>query len=312
MNAVTTSPFAELTDFLTKFIAERDERQDKGPSNTIGDAIHLLIAIENAKNICPAEKQAAKVAEFRHLIGSLQRADFSRLNLPHLIRHSIDTGTSDGWIPKLYAVNPQHVVPKSEFTVKFFGKFKYADMAKYGSKYKPTLVIGDHTFEPIEATHHRITFKPKVSEEDFAFQADKCTQIFCKLVVPYEVGVVMGSQKKFEFNVPIRALPTNPGKIEITSKIFMFSGQRSTEQVNLGWEESRTVELRSKDDSKLTFTSFDGKKQEFEAANLEADAKKSIPDPLVVQASYLRISRVAAAGEDRNKWEVTITPPVDL
>lgn len=298
-----TTQYTDLTDLLAKIIAERDEKPEKGPSNTIQDAVHLIIAIENAKNVskeCPV----AKVDAFKRMISSLQRADYSRLNLPHLIRHSIDSGTSDGTIPKLYAVNPQHVVPKSQFTVQFFGKFKYCE------KYKPSLIIGKTTFYPTNVNHHTLTFQPQVTKEDFPYKLNKCTQIFCRLVVPYETGYVRSVPDQFEFCVPIRALPLNPGTIEITSK--MLNDQTSTKHFEMGWEGVPRFELSSESDSKLKFTSFDGKTQEFQASDLEEEAKKCLPNPLVKHGSYITLSQISAAGQDRKKWDVKITPPVDL
>lgn len=310
---IAVNPFAELTDLLTKFIAERDEKQDKGPSNTIRDAIHLIIAVENARNICPVESQAAKVEELKKLIGFLQRGDFSRLDLSDLIRHSIDSGTSDGTKPKLYAVNPKHVVPNTEFTVQFFGKFKYADTTKYKRTYTPKLVIGKHTFEPIEATHHTLTFKTQLDKEDFPFRVDKCSQIFAKLIVPYEVGnigVLVSQQRTFEFNVPIRALPLNAGTMEVSTQ--MLNDGVSNAQYRMSWGLGNPIFTLNGKGSKLIFTSFDGKVQEFQGADLEADARACFPNPLVKHGSYLKISQVSAVGEDSKKWEVEMVPPGTL
>lgn len=311
--------FKELSDFVLTFIAEKDAAAGNVPNTVVSTANHLLIAIENAANIFrdfTAAQQpvlAVRVGEFKKMIACLKKADYCRLNLPTMIRHSIDIGTFDGWIPKLYATNPQHMVPKMKAVVQFFGKFKYADPAKYKKTYLPTLKVGERTFEPIQADHHTLTFELTFSAEDSPFKKDKCSQFNTRLIVPYEVGhlgIVIAQRRTFEFNVPIRALPICAGEIEITSKLV--NDQVSTVQHKMEWEDNRIVELDPKGVAVLTFTSFDGRKQEFTAAGLEAEAKKVFPNPLVTEGSYLRISQVAAVGDESRKWKVETIPPVSV
>jgi len=313
----TTFPaiFKELSSSVTAFIAETDAKECNGPNSIVTTATQLLIAIENAANIfkdCPADRQAAlaeRVEEFKQMIVCLKKVDYCRLNLPTLIRHSIDIGTSDGWLPKLYAVNPQYVVPKVETTVQFFGKFKYADQAKHGKTYLPTLQVGERTFEPTQCDHHALTFKVTFDPEKKPFKKDKSSQFDGRLIVPYEVGhlgIVYAQKKTFEFNVSIRALPTCAGVVIVASKTI------DDQIAQMEWGEKRTFTLESRMDSKLTFISFDTKKQEFTAAQLETKAEKVLPNSLIVEGSYLKISQVAAFGDDKCKWQVETVPPIGL
>ncbi len=311
--------FKELSAFVTTFIAEQDAIPGNAPNSVVMTAIHLLIAIENAANIfndCTADRQpvlAARVEEFRRMIACLRKTDYCRFNLPTTIRHSIDIGTFDGWIPKLYAINPQHIVPKSETVVQFFGKFKYADQLKHKKTYLPTLKVGLRTFEPTQSDHHTLTFKLTFGAEDSPFKKDKCSQFDARLIVPYEVGhlgLVIAQRRTFEFNVPIRALPTCAGVMEVASRLI--NDQPTSGEHKMEWEENLIFELDSKRFAQLTFASFDGKKQQFTAAGLEADAKAVFPNPLVVDRPYLRISQVAAVGDDSRKWKVETVPPVGI
>lgn len=185
--------FTELSDFVKAFIAEKDAKEGNLPSSAVQAANQLLIAISNAENIfrdCTLEQKPildAKKGEFREMLACLPKADYGKLNLPDLIRFSIDSGTKDGWIPKVYAVNPQHIVPKKEFILRIFGKFKYADSGRY----KPTLTFGKSSFEPIEADHHSLKFRVTLSSEEGPFKSDKCAQFFGRLVVPYEAGTLI-------------------------------------------------------------------------------------------------------------------------
>jgi hypothetical protein len=325
--ATVTSPvatiqptiFKELSAFVTTFIAEKDAAAGNVPNTVVSTATHLLIAIENAANIFKdftAAQQpvlVVRVGEFKKMIACLKKADFCRLNLPTMIRHSIDIGTFDGWIPKLYATNPQHIVPKSETIVQFFGKFKYADPLKYKQTYMPTLKVGERTFEPTQADHHTLTFKLTFSAEESPFKKDKCSQFDARLIVPYEVGhlgIVIAQRRTFEFNVPVRALPIVAGVLEVASRLV--NDQPTSTEHKMEWEENLIFELDPKRFAQLTFTSFDGKKQEFTAAQLEADAEKVYPNPLVTEGSYLRISQVAAVGEDSHKWKVETVPPTGI
>jgi hypothetical protein len=314
-----TTIFKELSTLVTTFIAEKDAAAGNAPNSVVSIATHLLIAIENAANIFKdftADRPpvlAARVEEFKQMIACLKKTDYCRLNLPTMIRHSIDIGTSDGWLPKLYAVNPQHIVPKSETIVQFFGKFKYADTARYKKTYMPTLKVGERTFEPTQSDHHTLTFKLTFSHEDSPFKTDKCSQFDARLIVPYEVGhlgLVMSQQRTYEFNVPIRTLPMIAGLVQVTSKLV--NDQLPISGYKMVWEEKLILTLGSKTVSQLTFTSFDGKEQRFAAVQLEADAEKVFPNPLVTEGSYLRISQVAAVGEDSHKWKVETVPPVGL
>jgi hypothetical protein len=317
MATMTIQPtiFKELSALVTAFIAEKDSSADKARHGDIITANHLLIAIENAANIfkeCLPQQSsslAQKVSDFRKMIACLRKADYCRFNLPGLIRHSIDTGTSNGWIPKLYGVNPQFIVPGATTTVQFFGKFKYADPTINGKTYMPTLKVGDRTFQPVQADHHTLTFNLTFNEGPGPFQSDKCSQFFSRLIVPYEAGkvpVVMRNQKTFEFDVPIRALPINAGIFEFS--VRELNDQPSTSQFKMAWKEVRIVHLDSSKSAQFTFTSFDGRKQEFTALGLEAEAKKSLPAMLNEQATYLRISQY----EGTHNWRIETIPPDGL
>ncbi len=321
MATATIQPtiFKELSALVTTFIAEKDKAATNAPNPVVITATNLLIAIENAANIfrdCAADRQpilAARVKDFHQMIACLSKADYCRLNLPTMIRHSIDIGTFDGWIPKLYAINPQHIVPKSETIVQFFGKFKYADQSIYKKTYLPMLKVDERIFEPTESDHHTLTFKLTFNHEDSPFEIGRCSQFDARLIVPYEVGhlgIVISQKRTFEFNVPIRALPIYAGVVEVALR--QLNDQPTSSKYKMGWEASRIFELDSKTDSQLTFTSFDGIKQGVTAAQLETDAKKVFPNPLVTEGSYLKISQVAAAGEDSRKWRVETVPPIGL
>ncbi|HEX2579103.1 MAG TPA: hypothetical protein VHK67_01705 [Rhabdochlamydiaceae bacterium] len=316
-SSTTISPtiFKELSSTVTAFIAEIDAKENNGPNSIVTTATQLLIAIENAANIfkeCTPDRQAALAAraeEFKQMIACLKKTDYCRLNLPTLIRHSIDIGTSDGSIPKLYAVNPQYIVPKAETTVQFFGKFKYADQAKHGKTYLPALQVGGKAFEPTQCDHHVLTFKITFDSKNTPFKKDKSSQFDGRLIVPYEVGhlgMVYAQKKAFEFNVSIRALPTCAGVVIITAEMI------NDQVVKMEWGENRTFTLDSKMNSKLTFISFDTQKQEFTAAQLETEAKKALPYSLIIERSYLKISQVAPYGDDKYKWQVETIPPVGL
>ncbi len=314
--AVAANPLNALTTVVTQFIAQKETTNS--PSSTIATARLLHIAFENAKNIydqCVADPQTfleAKEKEFKEMLACLQKLDFCRLNLPGRIRHSIDSGTSDGWVPKLYDVCPQYVLPKTGFIVRIFGKWKYA-APKTIKTYMPTLTLSGKTFEPIQSDQHTLTFQPTINEEETPFLQITCAQLTGRLVVPYEVGnlgAIVSNQRRFTFDVLIFALPINAGIIAISSRLL--NNQMSTVEHIMKWEESRVVELVSAKDASIVFTSFDGKKQEFTAAELEKSAKAVFPNPFTQQASYLKITQVATTGNDRHKWNVETVPPIGL
>jgi len=311
----STKTFQELTDSVNAFTAEIEAKETIAPNGSVTIATLLLIAIENAANIfkdCTPDRQtdlAGRVELFKKMIASLKKTDWCRLNLPTCIRHTIDEGTSDGWFPKLYGVNPQYVVPKAETMVQFFGKFKYAE-AKHGKTYLPTLKVGEQTFEPTEWNQHELTFKVTFSPDKTPYQKDRCSHFDSRLIVPYEsgnLGMVFAQKRTFEFNVPIRTLPINAGVIMVVSKTTA-----EPQVAKMEWEDKRIYTLDSRTDSKLTFISFDTRQQEFTAAQLEAEAEKVFPKPLTIEGSYLKISQVATSGGDKYKWQVETVPPIGI
>lgn len=239
------------------------------------------------------------------MIACLKKVDYCRLNLPIWIRHSIDSGTSYFQLPKLYAVNPQYVVPiKAGTTVQFFGRFKYADVeAHFHKRYLPTLQVGEQTFKPTQCDEHALTFEVTFDPEKTPFKDKKFSQFDGRLVVPYSSeGLSPVPQlQTFEFNVPIRALPIVAGIITVDRKAYVVE-----------WGAKKIFTLMSNSASSLTFISFDKKTQEFTAAQLETEAAKVAPKPLIVEGSYLKISQVAVVGDDKHKWEVETVPPVGL
>jgi len=327
MSLVVQPALNLLTILVTDFITDKQAASPNAASSTIATAKQLLIAIENAKNIyeyCVADRQSfleAKEKEFREMLACLQKVDFCRLNLPACIRHSIDTGTSDGWFPKLYDVNPQYVVPRLgvafedlgtwKFTVELFGKWKYA-APKTVKTYMPKLFLDSKPFEPIHSDQHTLTFQPTFSAEDCPFLPNQCSRFTGSLVVPYEVGnlgAIVSNQRTFTFEVLIFALPINAGMIAITSPLP--NGQLSNAEHIMKWGDTRVVELTNAR-AHFIFTSFDGKRQEFTAADLEKSAKAVFPNPFTKQTSYLKITQVATAGEGKHKWNVEIISPIGL
>ncbi len=313
---VQSTVFHEQYELVKRYIADKEAVAGNAPSASIEAAVFLLVAMTNAENIyrdCVPEDQqvqwkAKKIEQFNRMIACLQKTDYCRLNLSTKIRKSIDSGTKHGWFPKVYSVNPQHVVPMEVFTLKVYGKFKYADTADFGNKYTPTLKLGDRTFEPIKARSDCLTFKPSFGAGANPFQENSCTLFYGKLVVPYKSGYVTGSN--FEFDLPVRALPTCAGTIEITSR--RVNDQLVSEQHKMVWQETRQVELNPKRFAVLTFTGFDGKKQEFSGADFAEAAKKTFPKPLIAEGSYLKITQVDTAGDDQYKWNVETVPPIGL
>ena len=314
---IQSTVFHEQYELVKRYIADKEVVAGNAPSASIESAVFLLVAITNAENIyrdcVPVDQQsqwkAKKVEQFNRMIACLQKTDYCRLNLLTEIRDSIDSGTKHGWFPKFTGINSQHVVPTKVFTLRIYGKFKYADTEDYGNKYPPTLKLGNRTIEPIEARFNVLTFKPTLEGDDCPFREDKCVLFFGKLIVPYKSGYVSGSGA-FEFDVPIRALPTCAGMIDITSKLI--SDQVSTVQYKMAWEENRVVELDPKRVAVLTFTSFDGKKQEFSGSELTEAAKKTFPNPLVIEGSYLKLTQVGAVGDEQYQWKVETVPPTGL
>lgn len=322
MATTTVQPtvFHDQYALVKKYIADKEAVTGNAPSASIESAVFFLVAITNAENIfrdcVPQDQQvqwkAKKIEQFNRMIACLQKADYCRLNLVTEIRQSIDSGTKHGWFPKVYGISPQHVfqvAPTTLFTFKVYGKFKYADTADYGNKYAPTLKLVDRIFEPIEASFDCLTFKPNFEEGTSPFMEKSCTLFYAKLFVPYKSGYVSGSSI-FEFDLPIRALPTCAGTIEITSR--RVNDQLMSEKHTMIWQETRPVELNPKRFAVLTFTGFDGKKQEFSGADLTEAAKKIFPNPLITEKSYLKITQVDTAGEDQYKWNVETVPPIGL
>jgi hypothetical protein len=294
--AVKPLLFSDVTSALTQFIAEKDAREGNIPTNAVANANSLIIAIENAENTFKdrvAAEQNAKAEQFRKWSLDLKTTGYGQLDLPDLFRHSIDEGTSDGWIPKVYSVNPKHIAPDAAIILEIFGKFKYWDKPKY----MPKLTVGTQTFDPIATSHAKLTFKLTFTEKEWPFKDDKCTQFFAKLVVPYEAGHVMSNIKTFEFNLPIRTLPRFAGTLTINSQ----------NPKKMTWDGQCPVEIEK--NSLLTFESFDGIKQRISGAELVA-AKKELPPFLHTHfGTYLRISQLADYEELRNRWMITLIPP---
>src|SRR5258706_12007443 len=115
--------FTDQTASLTKLIADKDKLPGNEIHLSIEVARHVLIAIANAENIFKDRPHLvrAKKEEFQQMIDCILKTDYCRLNLTTLIQYSIDSGTEDGWMPKLQNVNPQYIVPKTGFLVEFLG-----------------------------------------------------------------------------------------------------------------------------------------------------------------------------------------------
>jgi len=322
--ALISSPvFSFVSGLVTNFIADNEAALNNSPSNTNADARLLLIAIENAKNTyahCVADQPSflkAKEKEFREMLDCLKKVDACRLNLAACISRSIDSGTSDEWFPKLTGVNPQYVVPMSgvgipeaglwKCTIELFGQWKYA-APKTVKTYMPKLFFGDTSFEPIQSDQHTLTFQPTF--KDCPFLPNKCSRLTGRLIVPYEVGnfsMIMSNQRTFTFDILILALPINAGKIAIT--VLLANGQLGHVEHTMQWGETRFVDLTHDETGHFIFTSFDGKKQEFTAADLDESASKVFPEIFTKQASYLKVT---TAGGGRHRWIVETVPPIGL
>ncbi|MGD0664986.1 MAG: hypothetical protein ABSA17_04575 [Rhabdochlamydiaceae bacterium] len=260
MLAVTASPFDNVLRAVLDVIKEEDNNGQNAPNPVIETARRLEIAIQNAINMYrhhPPERPTIdeKVQEFYKMTACLRDPGYRRLNLEPLIRHSIDSGTEKGWIPKLYDVNPQYVVPSSTFvfdlTVQFFGRFKCAEQEKY----KPTLTLCGQDFKSSKATQHDITFKAFFKVRP-PYHETRCTSFKCRLVVPYECGYVFGDIKEFVFDVQIRALPIYAGVVTFTH--IRPNKENLVESFNAKWDETRCYYTDKGASIRLDFKSFDG------------------------------------------------------
>jgi hypothetical protein len=297
MLAVTASPFDNVMRAVLDVIKEEDDKGQNALNPVIETARRLQIAIQNAINMYrnhPPERPTIdeKVQEFGNMIPCLRKTDYRRLNLEPLIRHSIDSGTEKGWIPKLYEVNPQYVVPSSSFvfdlTVQFFGRFKYAEQEKY----KPTLTLCGQEFKSSKATQHDITFKAFFNVRP-RYHETRCTSFEGRLVVPYECGYVFGDIKEFVFDVQIRALPIYAGVVTFT---HIYPEKNLVESFNAKWDETRRYYTDKGASIRLDFKSFDG-------------AHWSLTKPGEVPYLELTCSQNV---DGSNSWRVRILSPTGI
>lgn len=310
------SRFSGQTAAVKAYIGEIDASGNNAPRMEIVFAVQLLFAIANAENIfshCLSSQGPLleeKTKDFDQMIECLRKTGCCSFDLFIRIRHSVDSGTSDGTIPKLYAANPQHIVPKKEFTVQFFAKLYYADPKnKYDATYQPSLQIEEKLYDssavvPINADHHQITFKATCDEDNF--QEDRCSQFFVRVFVPYQVGpIVWRTRKTAVFEVPIRFLPKTAGTLGIRE----VSGE--VVQHKMAWEEERIFEVEN--DKSFIFSSFDRKEKTLQVAELLKEAEKTKFFGFSTNFACFMISFLERdVNYNCSFWKINVVPPVDL
>ncbi len=275
--------FLDLVTNLARVIEE-----DESPVVVL--ATQIMLVIQNIRNVAKHVEMdiGAKREELEQMIASLHKTDYCRTNLPARIHHAIDSTTTDGALPKLYAVTPYHLALIQNFTIRFFGKFKYADAAIYGTTYQPKLTIGQESFDPTESTHHAITFKPTLQSA----VKPLTTTLQVSLTVPYEVGNfgwVVANIQSFQYNIPMRLLPASPGKIVVTYK--NPHSEINTIEIPIAWGESKSFGNSRVELLKLSYTSFDGHTFELTQPG---------------KVSYLELSK------NETCWQITSLPPDGL
>jgi hypothetical protein len=279
-------------------IKEEDNNGQNAPNPVIERARRLEIAIQNAINLYrnhPPGRPTIdeKVQEFYKMTACLRDPGYRGLNLEPLIRHSIDSGTEKGWIPKLFSVYPQYVVPSSTFvfdlTVQFFGRFKCAEQEKY----KPTLTLCGQDFKSSKATQHDITFKAFFKVRP-PYHETRCTSFKCRLVVPYECGYLFGDIKEFVFDVQIRALPIYAGAVTFTQ---MYPDKEDyVESSQVKWDETMGYDQAKGASIRLDFKSFDG-------------AHRSLTKP--GEVPYLKLT-CSEYRDGEKRWNVQILSPTGI
>ena len=275
--------FLDLATNLARVIEEEE-------SPVVVLATQIMLVIQNIRNVAKNLEMdiGAKKEELEQMIASLHKTDYFRINLPARIHHAIDSTTTDGALPKLYAVAPYHLAPIQNFMIRFFGKFKYADSTIYGTTYQPKLTVGQESFDPTESTHHAITFKPTLK----SVHKPDLTTVQVSLTVPFEVGNfgwVVANIQSFQYNIPMRLLPASPGKIVVTYK--NAHSEINTIEFPIAWGESKPFGNFRVQLIKLSYTSFDG-----HAFELTQPGK----------VSYLELTK------HDTTWQITSLPPDGL